>query len=186
MRARSFFLLAFLAAPASAAETVPVGDFRQLELRGGGEVVVRHGAAPRVTILEGSRAVSSFDLDEERRLVIRACRERCPRGYRLRVEIVSPRVEALAVTGGGAIRTIGAFPRKSDLALAVTGGGTIDARQAQAGSVAAAVTGGGTINTHPLASLAAAVRGGGVVRYWGNPSVTQAVRGGGAVQRVGR
>jgi len=190
MRAQlAFSTLAALAlsAPAQAAETVQLPAFRQLELRGGGEIVVRHGPRQQVSLISGSTSHTRFEVEpgSAGRLVVKACTGRCPRDYKLRIEIVSPRLDALAVTGGGVVRAATAFPGRPNLALAVTGGGVLDARAMPAGSVAASVTGGGLINTSPRASMTAAVRGGGAVRYWGNPSVTQAVVGGGAVTRAG-
>jgi hypothetical protein len=183
----SLLILAFALTPAivAAAETVQLPAFQQLELRGGGEVVVRHGGRQQVNLLSGSSRISRFEVDRQGRLIVRACETQCPRDYKLRIEIVSPRLDALAVTGGGTVRAAAAFPGRQNLALAVTGGGVLDARAMPARSVAAAVTGGGLINTAPSASMTAAVRGGGSIRYWGNPSVTQAVVGGGAVTRAG-
>lgn len=192
-------LLAFIASPAAAAEVVQLPRFKALDLRGGGEIVLRHGPVQRVTIIEGDRRVSRLEVPgpSERRvgrntyrnsgesLVIRACEGRCPRNYRLRVEVVSPEVTAIAITGGGTVRTAGTFPRSDAIGLAVTGGGMLDARALSANAVGAAVTGGGLINTHPRQSLGASVTGGGTIRYWGNPSVGQHVRGGGAVVRAG-
>jgi hypothetical protein len=163
-----FFMLATalpllaLAAPAAAQEEIGVARFQQLELVGGGHVTVRHGSVQRVRLLRGSRGISDFAVDRQGRLTIRACRTSC-RDYDLRVEIVTPSVEALAIRGGGAIETEGAFPRQGSLAAAVTGGGAIDTRALAPRSVAAAVTGGGSILTDPGASLVAAVRGCGSV-----------------------
>ncbi len=174
-----------LAAPAAAQEEVMLPRFDQIELLGGGHVTVRHGAVQRVRLLRGSRQVSDLAVDRQGRLTIRACRTSC-RDYDLRVEIVTPSVEALAIRGGGEIETEGAFPRQGSLTAAVTGGGEIDTRALAPRAVAAAVTGGGSILTDPVATLTASVRGGGSVRYWGDPQVTQAVSGGGSVERAGR
>lgn len=171
-----------LAAPAAAQEEVAVARFDHLELVGGGHVTVRHGPVQRVRLLRGSRAISDFAVDREGRLTIRACRASC-RDYDLRVEIETPSIAALAIRGGGEIRTQGAFPRQGSLAAAVTGGGEIDTRAMTPQAVAAAVTGGGTILTDPEASLTAAVRGGGSIAYWGDPQVVQSVSGGGSVER---
>ena len=183
-------LAAFAApAPAAAQTVVPVAAFKSIQLRGGGEVRLRHGPVQRVTILEGSTAYTTIALknDDRRRnpdqLVIDACNRNCPRNYKLKVEIVTPDLTAAAVAGGGAIRTVGGFPAGDTLAVAVNGGGHIDVRSARTDTVAAAVNGGGTIFAQPRASLAAAIRGGGEIRYWGNPSVVTSVQGGGVVKR---
>lgn len=172
-----------ISAPVLATEVVPVPQFHSVELRGGGDIVVVPGAAERVTILEGSTEFTRFYVENDGQLRIDACDERCPRDYRLRIEIQSPRVPNLAVSGGGKITTVGGFAPESHLAAAVNGGGRIDARSVDAASVSAAVNGGGELLVRPRLSLAAAVNGGGHIRYSGNPSVTMAVRGGGDVSR---
>jgi len=172
-----------ISAPVLATEVVPVPQFRQVELRGGGNVVVVPGPAERVSILEGSSQFTHAYVDNEGRLVIDACNERCPRNYQLRVQIQSPEVPPLAVSGGGSIETAGGFAPQGHVAVAVHGGGKIDIRSVDATDVAAAVNGGGELLVRPRVSLAAAVNGGGHIRYWGNPSLSMAVRGGGNVSR---
>lgn len=174
-----------VSAPAAAQEEVRVPTFTGVELRGGGRVVVRHGAVQRVRLLRGSRQLTGFEVDQQRRLRIDACRSTC-RDYDLAIEIVTPHLDALSIRGGGQIETAGAFPRQSAIAAAVTGGGELDARAIDARAAAAAVAGGGSILTDPEASLVASVRGGGSVRYWGRPRVTRAVSGGGSVEHAGR
>jgi len=170
-----------LAAPAVSAEVVPLPQFRSVELRGGGMVAVVPGPADRVIIREGSSQFTNMRVDGDGRLQIDTCNERCPRLYRLRVEIQSPDVPNLAVAGGGAIVTQGNFRAQRNLAVAVKGGGHIDARGVEVVAVSAAIHGGGQILVRSRSSLAAAVNGGGLVRFWGNPQVTTAVHGGGAV-----
>jgi len=178
------FAVAFAAAaPAVATEVVSLPPFRSVELRGGGIVTIVPGPAERVTIIEGSSQFTRMRVDNDDKLRIDTCFERCPPVYRLRVEIQSPRVPDLGISGGGAITAAGGFRPQQQLSAAVNGGGRIDARAVAASSVSAAVNGGGELLVSPRASLSAAVNGGGHVRYWGNPSVSMAVRGGGAVTR---
>lgn len=177
-------------APAAAETVVPVAKFSSVQLRGGGEIRLRYGPVQRVTIVKGSTDYTDVRIKNDGRrrpdtLVIDACNEKCPRVYDLLIEIVTPDLKAIAVDGGGAIRTLGAFPSEDSIAVAVNGGGHIDVRSAGTSSIAAAVNGGGTIFAQPEASLAAAIRGGGDIRYWGNPSVVTSVHGGGTVARGG-
>lgn len=177
------FVAAFAAsAPVLALENVPVPGFRAVQLRGGGEVTIRPGPVQRVTIVDGSSQFTSLRVERGGQLRIDACNYRCPRQYRLRIEIQSPRVPDLAVSGGGAIRASGGFAPTGHLAAAVSGGGSIDARAIDAANVSAAVNGGGHISVRPRLTLSAAVNGGGEVRYLGNPQVSMAVRGGGTVR----
>lgn len=173
-----------VSAPALALEVVPVPSFRSVELRGGGDVLVRPGPVQRVTIVEGSTRFTRVRVGRDGRLTIDACNERCPHSYRLRVEIESPRVPDLAVAGGGVVHAAGGFAPQRELAAAVNGGGKVDARAIDAIDVSAAVNGGGEVDVRPRSTLSAAVNGGGAIRYWGNPQVTSAVMGGGSVQRA--
>lgn len=170
-------------APAVAIENIPVPDFRSVQLRGGGEVVVRPGPVQRVSILEGSSQFTRIYVERKGQLKIDACNERCPHRYRLRVLIESPQMPpTLAVAGGGTISAGAGFVEPRELTLAVAGGGVIDTRAAPSGIVTAAVNGGGRINARPRDVLTAAVNGGGEIRYWGNPVVTSAISGGGNVR----
>jgi hypothetical protein len=173
---------ALLTFPAAAQTPVSVAVFDSLQLHGGGEVVLRHGPEQRVTLLEGDPEFASIEVERDGDLVIRPCRRSC-RDQRLRVEVVTPRIDAVAITGGGLIRAEGRFPARESVALAVTGGGTIDARALTADNVFTAVTGGGRIRTAPRETLVAAVRGGGAILYSGDPDKTVAIDGGGTVTR---
>jgi hypothetical protein len=175
------FLLALAAStPAFASEVVALPHFASVELRGGGSVTVVPGSAERVTIVEGSSRFTRLTVRGDQ-LKIDTCGADCPRNYRLRIEIQSPRVPDLAVNGGGTIRVGSGFAGQRELNAAANGGGVIDARAVYAAEVAAAVNGGGELLVRAGSTLSGAVSGGGVVRYWGKPQVTTAIQGGGAV-----
>jgi hypothetical protein len=176
-----FALPLAIAAPVLAAEVVPVPAFRSVELHGGGDVVVVPGPGQRVTIVEGSGQFTQFRVGRDGKLRIDACNNRCPRHYRLRIQVQSPRVPDLAVSGGGAIRVQAGFRPQQDLSAAINGGGKIDTRALDAADVSAAVNGGGELLVRARSSLSAAVNGGGLVRYAGNPRVSSAIHGGGLV-----
>ena len=172
------------AAPAAAQTPVAVGAFDSIELQGGGRVIVRHGPAQRVTLMRGDLETTRFTVNRDGKLEIDACVRTC-RNYRLEVEIVTPALDALAIKGGGEMRTEGAFPRSNALALAVEGGGEIDATSFESAHVAAAIDGGGSIRTAARDTLAAAIDGGGEVRFRGDPRVSSVINGGGMVRPVG-
>lgn len=177
------FAVALLAsAPGLAAETIPVPYFQSVQLRGGGNVVIVPGPTERVTIVEGSSRFTRFRVERGRQLKIDTCNNDCPRFYRLRIQIQSPNVPDLAVSGGGAITVQNGFRPQRQLSAAVSGGGRVDARAVEAVDVSAAVKGGGELLVRARSSLAGAVSGGGLIRYWGNPRVATAIRGGGAVR----
>lgn len=172
------------AAPVAAQTPVSVPSFDSIQLRGGGRVTVRHGATQRVTLVRGSQEMTRFTVDREGQLRIDACVRSC-RNYDLAVEIVTPDVDAVAIHGGGSIRTEGYFPDPGSFAVAISGGGQIDTRSIAPANVAAAINGGGTIRTNARRTLSVAINGGGSVTYDGRPQLTTAIQGGGTVHRAG-
>jgi len=152
-------------APALATEVVPVGPFRSVELRGGGDVMLVPGPVQRVTIVNGSSQFTHIYMRRDGQLRIDACNERCPQHYDLQIRIESPRAPDVAIAGGGRITASPGFGPQNQLSAAVDGGGMIDVRSILASDVSAAVNGGGDI------------------RYSGNPQVSMAVSGGGNVSR---
>lgn len=185
----AFALASALAAQAApAAETVALPGFEGIELKGGGSVVVRQGAAQRVTLIEGSTRHTGVRVEQRgrggpARLVVDACKVQCPSNYRLRIEIVTPDLSAVAVDGGGRIDVARGFSPRRHVSAAVNGGGQIDLRALPARDVSAAVNGGGHLQVAASGSLAAAVNGGGAILYWGDPQVTSSIHGGGAVTK---
>ena len=179
-------LLVALAAsvPAVAAENVPVPQFRNVELNGGGEVILIPGTVQRVTIVEGSSAFTRMRVDNRGRLKIDACNERCPQHYNLRIEIQTPNIPGVGINGGGSIRSSGGFAEQPQIAAGVSGGGVIDLRSVRGANVAVGVNGGGKVLVNARETLAAGVNGGGSVRYLGNPQVTSAIDGGGTVRPI--
>jgi hypothetical protein len=179
-------ILAAQAAPAAAPVALP--RFEGIELRGGGSIVVRQGVAQRVTLIEGNRSHTGIKVEPRgrnglARLVVDACKVQCPRDYRLRIEIVTPDVSAVAVNGGGRIDVARGFSPRGHVAAAVNGGGRIDLRALPGRDVAASVNGGGHLQVTATRTLAASVNGGGAILYWGDPQVASSIRGGGAVTR---
>jgi hypothetical protein len=186
MKIASFLPLCTLllpATPVSAEEFVRVAPFDSIELEGGGHVVVKSGDVQSVRLVQGSLAYTHFTINSGRKLRIEACNRDCPHHYDLQVEITTPHIEGLAISGGGAIDSDGSFPAERKLALAVDGGGSIDTRTMEVDKAQAAVDGGGVIKLKANGELTAAIDGGGEIRYWGNPHVTQAIDGGGEIRR---
>jgi hypothetical protein len=175
---------AMLIATSAFAQTmVSVPPFNGVELEGGGHVIVRYGSEQQVRLLNGSTQFTHFTVDDGGKLRIEACNSDCPHQYNLEVEITTPRIAALAISGGGRIEGEDGFPSPAKIALAVEGGGAIDARALDAVRATAAVDGGGDIRLRADRELTAAIHGGGKIRYWGNPHVVQAIDGGGAIER---
>lgn len=170
-----------LAMPSSTAQTIPLSTFDSVELRNGGKVILRHGPTPQVTLLRGSRDYTSVT-SQGGSLVINKCKSRCPRGYELSVEIVTPHIVRVSITDGGTIESRGNFAQ-SEIAASVTSGGTIDIRTIRVDRVNASVSEGGRIFTRPQASMFATVMNGGNITYWGNAQVQSSIDGGGVVTK---
>jgi hypothetical protein len=190
-------LLALSLAGAAHAQTVvgPLPPFRSIELKGGGRVILRQGPERRVTLVEGDQAITRIEVKDQGRsgwgktrrtgrLEIVACARACPKAYKLVVVVTAPRLDAVAVLSGGAIRTDGPFSPQGNLAVAVDSGGVIDVRAIRASHVAAAVDKGGTITVSAKTALAAAIDDGGLILYEGSPMLVSAVDGGGSVRKV--
>lgn len=172
--------LSLCAGAAFAATDVPVGPFHELQLRGGGHVIVHQGAVQRVLLLKGSTQFTRVKLEGDK-LVIDACNDQCPNLYDLEIEITAPTLTAFSLEGGGHIEAKGDFAQADKLSVAVHGGGRLDLRAIPAAAVNAAVMGGGDILVKAERTLNAAVMGGGVIHYSGEPQIHHSVMGGGSV-----
>ncbi|HKO36115.1 MAG TPA: DUF2807 domain-containing protein [Pyrinomonadaceae bacterium] len=163
-------------------QAVSLAPFTSIELDGGVKAVLQHGSPQRVTMLKGSGDLSRITVSQQQ-LVIEKCRDKCPRGYELHVEIVTPLITAISAANGGTIESRGNFPQQTAMSLAVSHGGTVDARTISANNITAAVAQGGRILANPQSTMVASVSNGGVITYWGNPQVTSSTEHGGVVNK---
>ena len=163
-------------------QALQLAPFTAIELDGGAKAVLNYGPAQRVTLLKGNPDLTHITVTGER-LIIDKCRDKCPRGYEVEVEIVTPLISAVAVRNGGVIEGRGNFPLHPALSLAVAHGGTIDARPIPSNSITAAVNQGGRILAKPQATMTASVSNGGVITYWGDAQVTSSAQHGGAINK---
>jgi beta-lactamase regulating signal transducer with metallopeptidase domain len=181
------FLLATVSAQATPIVLQPgvplAASFRSVEVRNGGKVNLIHGQSQRVTLLSGDPQLTAVTMRDDGRLVIDRCKERCPRGHDLEVEIVTPDLAALAVAEGGTIQSRGDFPSQPHIDATVSQGGTIDIRSMAVQSVTASVESGGRIFVAPATALSATIEQGGVITYWGDAVVKSSVQHGGVVAR---
>lgn len=175
----------FLLAPLPVQNVLQVGPFSSIELPHGGHVVLQRAPTQRVSLVRGSLDYTRLAVSDGGRLIIDKCFRKCPRGYRLELEILTPNVTGITLANGGSIQTRGSFPRQSDLSVTVSHGGIVDVRSMVANRVTASVNHGGRILTVPQASLAARVTQGGVITYWGDAQVRSSTEHGGVVQRGG-
>jgi regulator of protease activity HflC (stomatin/prohibitin superfamily) len=163
---------------------LPVGEFQAVEAHNGAHVVIRYGAAQRVSVIEGDPRCTAVSVAAGARLVINNKPHDCQRDERALIEVVTPRLPAVSVSNGGMLRTLGTFPAQASLEVAVEQGGTLDVRSIVADRVVASVYSGGRIFTNARQTLDAKVDSGGVVTYWGDvENVHKSVHNGGVVQR---
>lgn len=160
---------------------IPLTAFRSVALRGGGKVILSHGAEQKITLFQGKPGQTRLRVKDER-LIIDRC-QACPHDEPLVVEIITPDFEDLMVTDGGTIEVRGRFPARENLRAAVEDGGTIDVRSVEVQSVAALVQQGGRILTRAQKTLLGSISHGGVITYWGSPNVSSHVDDGGMVMR---
>lgn len=169
--------------PVVAQTVVPLAPFTSVTLHDGGEVILRHGSAQRVTLLKGSASCARATVADGGRLVIDRRQGDCPRGSHPIVEVLTPEITDIMVMNGGTIRSDGSFPQQAEIEVAVGQGGTIDLRSMTVGVVTAGVNSGGRILTKPQRALVANIAHGGAITYWGNPNVKSRVDDGGVVGR---
>lgn len=163
-------------------QALPLAPFTSIELDGGVKAVLQYGSPQRVTMLKGSGDLSRITVTQER-LLIEKCRDKCPRGYELHVEIVTPFINAISAANGGLIESRGNFPLQPAMSLAVRHGGTVDARAILANNITSAVNQGGRILAKPQITMVASVSNGGVITYWGEAQVTSSTQHGGIVSK---
>jgi hypothetical protein len=169
--------------PVIAQTVVPLAPFGSVELRDCGKVILHHGPVQRVTLLKGSPDYTQVTIAGGDRLVIDKCRNKCPRGYELEIEIVTPDIAGISSAEGGTIESRGNFPRQAEIKVAVSNGGRIDIRSMTVDSVTASVDQGGRIFTKPQSTMIASVRQGGSITYWGDAEVISSVQHGGVVTK---
>lgn len=181
------FLLATLSVTAAPVEMQPgvplTASFSAVELRNGGRVKLIHGQSQGVTLVKGDPQQASITVGDDGRLVIDHCRTECPRRHDFEVEVVTPRLAAIAVAQGGTIQSRGEFPHQAEIGVNVSQGGTIDIRSMAVKNVRASVFSGGRIFVKPESALSADVEQGGIITYWGDAVVKSSVRHGGVVAK---
>jgi hypothetical protein len=176
--------LAAIAAASAASSQTGSGlpSFSSIDLPKGGHVVVRRGTMPAVTFVQGSREFTRVTV-RNGTLVIERCLSRCPRGYRLELEVTAPSLAGVSFANGGSIRVASGFPRVHAFTVSVNNGGTADVRSVVADRVDASISQGGRILTIPGSMMLARVSNGGAIIYWGNARVDSSTRYGGVVAK---
>lgn len=179
--ALSLFCSSILVTSAVAAQPLSLPSFTGVGLNGSGEVRIRHGASQQVVIRRGDASISEITVERGGSLQIRTCRTFCPSGYRLEVDIVTPRIGDLAVSGSGAMIVGPGFAPTASRSIAINGSGMIDASALSASQADVAVSGSGRVRAGAMRRLQAAISGSGKIGYAGRPEVQSAISGSGWV-----
>jgi len=170
-----------------------VADFRSVNMHGEGDMIVRVGARPSLTVTADSNILPLLGQrqrgDQLTLEPLRSYRSRTRPRFVLtvrdlrsvgiggsgnaRVEGVSSDHLALAVGGSGKIVASG---RTGRVALTIGGSGEIDTRALRASSVAVTIGGSGSARVATEGALSGTIAGSGSIRYLGRPSAIAVTR----------
>lgn len=155
--------------------------FSAIAVHGGGEVKLSYGPVQRVTVIKGDMKVARVEVKGQT-LDLAACTGMCWGSHELVVEVVTPKLEAVDVHGGGSITAQGTFPKLPHIRAEVHGGGEADISAIPVETVNAEVHGGGSLRVKALNALNAQVHGGGEITYVGHPAqISSQTHGGGSI-----
>lgn len=171
----------FLSAAASAGTDIQLPSFHGINVHGGGEVKLIYGPVQRVTVIKADMKVARITV-KGGMLDLSPCDGTCWGNHELKVEVVTPNIDAVEVHGGGWLAAEGNFPKTPRLTADIHGGGTANLRNLPADTVEAEVHGGGTLHVNALTALNADVHGGGSITYTGHPQrLSTKTHGGGSI-----
>lgn len=180
---------ALIAGAASAGTVIPVGPFHSVGIDGMGHVTFKHGNVQRVVLVKGDTSNTKIYIDSPGNLEIKSCSgswwsgHSCPWNYEVDVEITTPELHGVAISGSGKIDAQGPFPAQDRLNIAISGSGAIDLRNVPAHNVDTAIDGSGDVRVTVDGNLHAAISGSGKILYWGNPKVSEDISGSGVIRQ---
>lgn len=176
--------------------------FDGIELLGGGDIIIRQGTSYS---FENTGDPNAWEIGVDDDTLILSCPDnKCKNSKKRSAIITLPRLENLALKGGGDIiiegeypgvhdlnmslmgggdiKVTGYFPDADELNISLMGGGDIDAYNVNAEDVNVSIKGGGDISVSASDELNVSILGGGDIRYRGNPKISKSVIGGGTVR----
>jgi hypothetical protein len=172
-----------------------VGNFRSVSLQGAGELIVRVGPRPSLSVTADSNILPVFVQRQRGDQLILETRQSYRSRHRPKFVLTVPALDGLAIAGSGNAQVDGVASRNMALAiggsgrivargradqltLTIGGSGDIDARGLRAREVAVTIGGSGNAEVATNGPITGAIAGSGSVRYLGRPSQV-------AVSRVG-
>lgn len=166
----------------SSFDTQPASTVDSLDIRGGIDIVIRHGDEYG---FENTGTSDGWKVGYKGETLVIECDNKCRRSGNVKATVTLPYVENISVKGGGEIALEGDFPQSSELNISLVGGGEIDASAVEASEVNVSIVGGGEIDVSAIRELNVSIVGGGEINYRGDPEINRSVIGGGQVTRVG-
>jgi Putative auto-transporter adhesin, head GIN domain len=178
-----------------------MSSFSSVDLRGSSDVTIHAGGARSVVVHADDNLLGQVTTQVHARTLVIGTRGSFTTSSLMTVEITVPSLQALALSGSGAITASNIQAPRVSVRLsgsgAVRAGGTVtrldvslggsgDAELGQlvARDVHAVLSGSGRIVTHATNTLQASVPGSGTIVYSGNPAhVTTSITGSGAITR---
>lgn len=173
----------------------PVGDFRAISSTGSGDVVVRIGPRPSLSVTAESNILPLLVTEVRGDRLELKSRGSYRTRHSPRYTITVPDLRALEIVGSGDGRIEGlanrefrasisgsgnivASGRTGSLSLNIAGSGDADTRALQAGRVAVSIAGSGDARVRTNGPLTGSIAGSGNIRYAGRPTVVQVTRAG--------
>jgi hypothetical protein len=183
-------LASVLAASAAYADQlVPVGHFHSVSIEGSGHITFIPGAQQRVVLKKGDTKNTEIKIKDNGDLVFKSCAghgwlgwmNSCPMDYELDVEITTPELSGVDISGSGKIESRPGFALQPKFAIDISGSGNIDAMNIPAGSASVSISGSGKVRVNARNSLKVDIAGSGSVVYSGHPQLSQSIAGSGSV-----
>jgi len=182
--------LLLAASTAQADQVVPVGHFHNVSIEGSGHIIFIPGAQQRVVLKKGDTKNTEIKIKDNGDLVFKSCPGKggwfgwmnsCPDGYELDVEITTPELSGIDISGSGKIETRNGFALQPKLAIEISGSGNVDTMGIPAGAASVSISGSGKVRVNARNSLSVDIAGSGSVVYAGRPQVSQSIAGSGSV-----
>jgi hypothetical protein len=177
------------ASAAYADQVVPVGHFHSVSIEGFGRITLIPGAQQRVVLKKGDTKNTEIRIKDNGDLVFKSCPSHgwfgwvnaCPDNYELDVEITTPEISGVDISGSGKIESRPGFAPQPKFAIDISGSGNVDAMNIPVGGASVSISGSGKVRVNAHDKLSVDIAGSGSVIYAGHPQISQSIAGSGSV-----
>lgn len=184
----------------AATQTREVGEFRSVSVSSSANVRITIGPERSVRVTTDDNLIDKVVTRvEDGRLEIGHERGSYHHRVKLEVEITTPQLEGVAISGSGDVHaealdsalfkatiagsgSIHAKGRCDRLEATIAGSGDLRLEELIARAVEVRIAGSGDARVHAHESLSASISGSGDIRYRGQPAVTKSIAGSGSVR----